>query len=140
MAVSAFDNKSREPTNAELDETLGDAAALLKNIKEHLLDQFEELTHEWKFYGKKGGWTLAIKQKERRILYIIPHSEGFEVVVVLGKRAVQAAQRCALPANIQTAIENAREYVEGRTIRFDVSTSHAVAALKQLVEIKMFNR
>lgn len=66
MTVSVFDDKSKEPTSSELDKALGQTATLLKNIEQHLLDQFGELTHEWKFYSKKAGWTLALAHKDRQ--------------------------------------------------------------------------
>lgn len=137
MTVSVFDDKSKEPTSSELDKALGQTATLLKNIEQHLLDQFGELTHEWKFYSKKAGWTLALAHKDRRVLHLIPQSGLFTVVFTLGKRAVSASQESSLPKEILSAIENAREYAEGRSIRFDVITTKDVAVVKQLVAIKM---
>jgi hypothetical protein len=137
MTVSVFDDKSKEPTSSELDKALGETATLLKNIEQNLLDQFGELTHEWKFYSKKAGWTLALAHKGRRVLHLIPQSGLFTVVFTLGKRAVAASQKSSLPEEILSAIESAREYAEGRSIRFDVTTTEDVAVVKQLVAIKM---
>jgi hypothetical protein len=137
MTVSVFDDKSKEPTSSELDKALGETATLLKNIEQHLLDQFGELTHEWKFYSKKAGWTLALAHKGRRVLHLIPQSGLFTVVFTLGRRAVSASQESSLPKEILSAIESAREYAEGRSIRFDVITTKDVAVVKQLVAIKM---
>jgi len=53
--VSFFDDKSKEPTSLQLDKALGETAALLKRIEQHLTDQFGEITREWKFYSKKAG-------------------------------------------------------------------------------------
>jgi hypothetical protein len=72
--VSFFDDKSKEPTSLQLDKALGETAALLKRIEQHLTDQFGEIT---------------------------------------------------------------REYTEGRSIRFDVSTTDDIAVVKQLIAIKM---
>ncbi len=137
MTVSVFDDKSKEPASSELDKALGETAILLKNIEQHLLDQFGELTHEWKFYSKKAGWTLALAHKGRRVLHLIPQSGLFTVVFTLGRRAVSASQESSLPKEILSAIESAREYAEGRSIRFDVITTKDVAVVKQLVAIKM---
>ena len=139
MSVSSFDDKSKEPTSLELDKALGKTATLLKDIEQHLLDQFGELTQEWKFYSKKAGWTLALAHKGRRVLHLIPQSGLFTVVFTLGKRAVSASQESNLPEEMLSAIESAREYAEGRSIRFDITTSEDVAVVKQLVGIKMSN-
>ena len=139
MAESIFDDKSKAPTSTELDKALGKTAALLKEIEQHLFDQFGEITREWKFYGKKAGWTLALIYQDRRILHLIPRSGLFTVVFTLGKRAVLASQESDLPVEILSALENAREYAEGRSIRFDVISTKDVKIVRQLVAIKMSN-
>jgi hypothetical protein len=112
---------------------------LLNTIEQCLLDQFGELTREWKFYGKKAGWTLALKHKDRRIFHLIPRPDFFTVVFTLGKRAVSATKKIELPGEILSAIENAREYAEGKSVRFDVKSTKDVATVRQLAAIKMDN-
>ena len=137
MSASVFEDKLKQPTSMELDEVLGEAAALLENIEQHLLAEFGEVTHEWKFYGKKAGWTLAIAHKKRRVFHLIPQAGFFTVVFTLGKQAVLAAQHSGLPEEILSAIAEAREYAEGRSIRLDVATADDVAVVKQLIALKM---
>jgi len=137
MAVSIFDDQSKVPTSSELDKALGKAAALLKNIEEYLLDQFGEITHEWKFFGKKAGWTLALVYKGRRVLHLIPRSGLFTVVFTLGKRAELTSRGSNLPVDILSTVQNAREYAEGKSIRFDVTSTEDVAIVKQLIAIKL---
>lgn len=50
-----------------------------------------------------------------------------------------ASQESNLPEEILSAIESARQYAEGRSIRFDVTTTEDVAIVKQFVAIKMSN-
>ena len=139
MAASIFDDKSKQPTVSELDEALGEATALLEDIEQYLVDRFGEVTREFKFYSKKAGWTLAMKHEERRVFHLIPQSGLFTVVFTLGKRAVSAAQESTLPGEIKAAIQDAREYAEGRSIRFDVRAAEDVAIVKQIIAIKMAN-
>jgi hypothetical protein len=139
MAESIFDDKSKAPTLSELDKALGKTTALLREIEQHLSDQFGEITREWKFYGKKAGWTLALAYKDRRVLHLIPRSGLFTVVFTLGKRAVLISQQSDLPARVLSAIENAHEYAEGKSIRWDVLSKEDVAIVRQLVAIKMSN-
>jgi len=61
------------------------------------------------------------------------------VVFTLGKRAVAASQGSGLPTDILSAIESAREYAEGRSIRLDVTSATDIAILRQLMAIKMAN-
>jgi hypothetical protein len=139
MVLSVFEDKSKEPTASEFRNALGDAAFFLNDIEQHLNQQYGSVNPEWKFYSKKAGWTLALKHKDRTVFHLLPGSGVFTVVFVLGKRAVLAAQRSKLPGGIISAIENAREYIEGRSIRFEVATLKDVSTVKQLIEIKMAN-
>lgn len=135
--MSIFDDKSQQPDTFALDKALGETAALLKDLEQHLVAEFGEVTREWKFYGKKAGWTLAIAHKKRRVFHLIPQSGFFTVVFTLGKQAVLAAQHSCLPEELLSAIADAREYVEGRSIRLDVATPDDVAVVKQLIALKM---
>jgi hypothetical protein len=137
MALSVFDDKTKEPTLSELREVLGETAPLLNEIEEHIKREYGELTHEWKYYSKKAGWTLSLIHKRRKVLGLIPDKGGFAVGFVLGKRAVAAARESALPPEILLAIEDAREYVEGRSFRFDITAPADVETVKKLITIKM---
>jgi hypothetical protein len=105
MAVSTFDDKSKQPTASELEAALGEAATWLEDVEQHLADQYGEVTREFKFYSKKAGWTMALKHKKRRVFHLIPQSGLFTVVFALGKRAVSAAQESALPEESKAAIK-----------------------------------
>lgn len=139
MAESIFDDKSKAPMTSEIEAALGKTAALLKNIEQQLIEEYGEIIREWKFYSKKAGWTLALVYKERRVFHLIPRTGLFTVVFTLGNRAVSAARGSGLPGVILSEIENAREYAEGRSIRFDVTSVEDVAIVMQLAKIKMSN-
>lgn len=139
MAESIFDDKTKTPTSSELDNALGESAALLGEIEQNFSEQFGEITREWKFYGQKAGWTLALVSKKRTILHLIPRDGLFTVVFTLGKQAVLVSQASGLPEKILTAIENARDYAEGRSIRFDASSADDSDLVQKLAFIKMSN-
>jgi len=139
MAASIFDDKSKQPTAAELDEALGETADLLKDIEQYLVEQFGGMAREFKFYSKKAGWTMALKHKKRRVFHLVPQAGMFTVAFTLGKRAVSAAQESGLPDEIKAAIGSAREYAEGRLVRLEVTSTEDVAAVKHLSVIKLAN-
>ena len=139
MTESDFVDKSQEPNSSDLEKALGKTAILLQSIEQHLFSQFGELTREWRFYSKKAGWTLALAHKGRRVFHLIPQSGFFTVVFILGERAVLASRESNLPEEILSLIVNAREHAEGRSIRFNITTPEDVAAVKQLITIKMTN-
>ena len=137
MTLSVFDDRANEPTFSELEAALGETAPFLKEVEEHLEGEYGELTREWKFYTKKSGWTLSLVYKRRKVLGLIPRDGFFEVGFVLGKRAVGTIEPGALPPEIFTLIQEAREYVEGRAFRFGVTAEKDVETVKKLIAIKM---
>jgi len=139
MASSIFDEKSKQPTKSDLYAVLGEAAVWLKDIEQYLADRFGEVTHEFKFYSKKAGWTMALVHKKRRVFHLVPRAGSFEVVFTLGERAVAAAQKSGLSDEVVAGIKSARKYAEGRLVRLDVVTAKDVAVVKQLIAIKMTN-
>jgi hypothetical protein len=139
MSESIFDDKSKPPTVLELEKALGKSTLLLKTIEAHLLEQFGDIEREWKFYSKKAGWTFALVYKDRRLLHLIPGSGFFTVVITLGMKAVLASQTIGLPSEILSAIESAREYAEGKSIRIDISSEKDVLPITQLISIKVHN-
>jgi hypothetical protein len=137
MAESVFDDKSREPTLLELEEALGVTSTLLKALEQHLEDRFGVITREWRFYGKQAGWTLALAHKGRRVFHLIPRPNRFTVVITLGSRAVLACEGSDLPGQVLSAIHDAREYAEGRSIRLEIAAAEDLVAVKQLIAIKL---
>ena len=124
---------------SDLKEVLDESAALLNAIEQFLVESCRGISPEWKFYGKQAGWTVAYRCDERRVIHLIPQPGLFTVVFVLGMRAAAACRDSALPEDVKASIENAREYAEGRTVRFEVRTQADVATVKQLISIKLTN-
>lgn len=137
MAESFFRDQARGPTQSELSKALGQSNVLLVELERGLAARIGELTHEWKFYGRKAGWILALGHEGRRILHLIPRSGLFTVVFTLGSRAEVACQESSLPRQILSALREARGYSEGKSIRFDMANPEDLNTALQLAAIKM---
>ncbi len=72
MALSAFDDKFREPEPGELSEVLGPTAPCWDHVIAEIRSCFDPLTEDWVFSGKKWGWALRLKHKKRAVLYLTP--------------------------------------------------------------------
>ncbi|MFQ5694418.1 MAG: DUF3788 domain-containing protein [Terriglobia bacterium] len=139
MALSIFDDKSREPKDTNIADALGRTKRFWDDLKDHLAQRLGTLSEEWKFYGKESGWTLRMKRKRRTILYLVPRKGSFIVVFVFGERAVEAARKSTLPRSILAIINDATRYVEGRSFRVGVRRKKDLDSIKELVAIKMAN-
>ena len=137
MALSAFDDKSRVPSDGDVAEVLGSTARWWDDLRGSIGERHGPVEEAWKHYGKAGGWTLTLRGGKRTLLYLVPLRGSFLAGVVLGKKAVEAARASALPSEILRRIEEAREYVEGRPVRVEVKRKADLGPVKALVRIKV---
>ena len=139
MALSAFDDKTREPGPEEVEAVLGSTAELWKLLISELGTRFDPLALDWRFSGKKWGWGLRLKQKKRAVVYLTPTEGFFLAGFALGQKAVDAAFDNGLPRKVLDTIESAPKYAEGRGVRLEVHSTEDVDSVLLLAKIKMAN-
>ena len=139
MALSAFDDKSKEPLRGELAEVLGLATHLWDQLISNVRSRFDPLTEDWGFSGKKWGWALRLKHKKRAVLYLTPANGFFYAGFALGQKAVDAAQDSDLPPSVLDIIDSSQKFAEGRGVRLEVRSDVDVRSVTQLADIKMAN-
>lgn len=139
MALSAFDDKSREPQEADLRRVLGRSRARWDELVAAIGADYPPLDRSWVFSGARWGWSLRLRQKKRTILYLTPCERHFVVGFALGEKAVRAAHAVPLPPALLAAIDAAPSYAEGRGVRMEVRTKKDVEAVRQLAAVKMAN-
>jgi Protein of unknown function (DUF3788) len=94
-------------------------------------------TCEWKRYGTKSPWVLKVSEGDRTLFYVTPQANQFEVTVVLGERAAQAALAGRVRGELHAAIRSAKPYVEGRAVRVVVAGKADLAGVAELVAVKL---
>jgi hypothetical protein len=137
MAMSLFDDKSKQPTKQMLTKTLGKHYQLWKNIAEHVVEKYPKAMEEWKYYSVKYGWSFRLKDKKRNIIYMTPSDGCIMAGFMFGDKGVDAVQKSSVPQSIKDELRNAKKYVEGRCIRLQVGNKTDVANIKTLVDIKL---
>ena len=137
MALSVFDDKARQPTEADLVKALKGSFVFWNELKERIASRFTPLTFEWGFAGKAYGWGLRLKHKKRAVLYMTPCEGYFLASLALGEKAVKAAHESNLPAAVLQVIDSAKKYAEGRGVRLEVRKTEDVGNIEKLAMIKM---
>lgn len=136
---NAFIGHTAQPTAAELASALGTTAGLWQNLLDWLATEHGAGAKEWKSISPKYGWSLRVKLKKRTIVYMGPCNGCFRVALVLGNKAVEAARRSNLPEGVMEAIDHATHYAEGTGVALFLKRAGDLAAVKQLVPIKLAN-
>jgi len=136
MALSAFDDKARSPTDDQLRAVLGKAYASWNRLLALVAERIQPVTELWKF---STGWSLRVLHKDRVIMYMTPQQNQFLVSFALGEKAVAAAHAARLSASVLELIDAAPHYAEGRGFRMPVRNSSKLTALERLAQIKREN-
>ncbi len=139
MALSAYDDKSKQPRVGDLKRTLGRTSTHWDGLIAHVTAEYAPLEQTWIFSGANWGWSLRLKQKKRTVLYMTPCKGLFLVGFALGEKAVKAAHDSPLPDSILTVIDEAKKYAEGRAVRIEIKSKKNLEITKKLTAIKMAN-
>lgn len=137
MALSALDDTSREPSEADLRKALGVSRKRRAQLIQAVADRVGPVDEQWHAAGATYGWSMRLRQQDRTLLYLIPQAGSFLAGIVLGEKAVTAAHAQKLPAAILAAVDAAPRYAEGRGLRLPVKSAADVRAFATLVQLKM---
>lgn len=124
---------SAAPGDDELVNILGRSHAAFQA----LIHDRAGVTCEWKRYSKKGPWALKVSEGERTLFYLIPQANQFEVTVVLGQRAIDAALAGRVRPELHATIRSAKPYVEGRPVKVVVTSKEDLVGVEELVAVKL---
>jgi hypothetical protein len=138
MALSAFDDKSKQPQDDDLKATLGASYVHWVELKKRISSQYAA-SPEWGFASKSTGWGLRLKSEKRAVLYMTPCKGYFLASFALGEKAVKAAHESDLPTGVLAVIDGAKKYAEGRAVRLEVRSAEDVRNIEKLAVIKMAN-
>lgn len=138
MALSALDDRAREPDEAQAAAVLGEALGAWRELQAWLSAEAGVDRFEWGYSGKAWGWGLRAKAGKRAVLYMTPQRGTFLAGIVLGDRAVAAALACAaLPERVREAVAGAKRYAEGTGLRLPVERPADLASVRELVRVKL---
>lgn len=139
IVTNAFIGKAEAPTERELTEALGAAKAAWDAFLIELAKEHDVTSREWKCYSPKWGWSMRVKRGQRTIVWLSPRPGRFEVLFILGAKAMSAVKQCKLPKRVVTALGEAKKYPEGTGVRLEVKKAQDLRGLVQLVAIKIAN-
>ncbi len=109
---AAFPDVTQKPEQSDLPGVLGLAFARLNPVLTGLCASHPDVAPEWRF-SQQSGWYQIYCRKARRILYFIPRRGNYQLMLILGDKAI-AALRAGPHAKRMTALlKSAKRYPEG---------------------------
>jgi hypothetical protein len=139
MEEKIFLNKEEMPEEVMLSAGLGESYDLWCMLRDALKKEYPEIKEEWKYYGKKSGWSLKILLKKRNLFFFLPYKKGFKLGFVFGDKAAGEIGKSNLPKQIVDELNSAKKYVEGRSLIVDIKSRTDIPVILTLVMIKIRN-
>jgi hypothetical protein len=136
MTQPAFTVKDRKPDNKILEQNLGENYTHLEKIREFVRAEIGETKEEWKYYGRKIGWTLKTFYKKRNLYFISIYEGWFQLSFVFGDRAFNTILDSDLSDQRKEELKSARKYAEGRGIGLKFDNPEPLADFRILLQHK----
>jgi hypothetical protein len=136
---SIFTDKSKQPTQKELEIALSNTFGIWQAIIDFTKKQYPGISEEWNFSGEKFGWSFRLKDKKRIIIYLLPRDRFFKAAFVFGEKATDKILSDSISENIKNELNTAKKYAEGRGIRIEITDSSLMKDIEKLIEIKASN-
>jgi hypothetical protein len=136
---SVFIDKSKAPSEKDLQKALSKNYSHWNALVEFVLSKQPNAKQEWKYSGEKYGWSSQLKDSKRAIVYLLPRDCFFKVALVFGQKATDEVLASNVSDSIKDELKAAKKYAEGRGIRIEVTTSKVLADIKKLIDIKLRN-
>jgi len=133
--TSALCDKTIRPTDEDITKVLADSRPLWDSLREHVASAYGKYGEEWKFYGAKAGWILAVFSGKRRLANMIPMNGHFMVGFTLSEKAADAARSSSSDV-VRSVVSDEKLCVCGYEAMIEIHTSEDTEAAKQLLEIK----
>lgn len=139
ISENAFAAQTVPPSRRELAAVLGPNLSLWTALISDLRQELKIDGENWHSSGVKYGWSYRLQLKKRNIVYLGPRIGSFVAAFVLGEKAVAAAKKSGLPADVLKMLAKAGRYAEGTAVRIEVSTLEGLEIVKALARIKVEN-
>lgn len=134
---SIFPDKQQQPTEKLLENALGKAYPLWKQIVDFTHASCAAAKDEWKLSSEKLGWSFRINDVKKVIVYLMPFENAFQLSMVFGERAVNNILASDIDESLKKELQQAKAYAEGRGIRIRVNNSSLLKDIFKLIGFKL---
>jgi hypothetical protein len=138
MEKLVFIEKSIMPNDDLIITVMKNSYPLYGEIFDYFKTKSSNIHTEWKYYGKKNGWLLKHFDDKRNIFFLVIYEGYFKISFTFGDKVVrEILDSDSVSNSVKVSFENAKKYVEGTTILYEVKSKSDVDNVKQLIRFKM---
>jgi hypothetical protein len=135
--TSVFSDPNQVPDELALKNALGETYKIWQKIFQFTLDLQGSAQSEWKYSGKRFGWSFRVSDKKRVLIYLLPRAGFFRVAMVFGNKAYDYIQQSNISESIKLELAQAPVNAEGRGIRMEIRYNDKWSDIQSLIQIKI---
>jgi hypothetical protein len=135
--TSVFSDSNQVPDELALKNALGETYKIWQKIFQFTLDLQGSAQSEWKYSGKRFGWSFRVSDKKRVLIYLLPRAGFFRVAMVFGNKAYDYIQQSNISESIKLELAQAPVNAEGRGIRMEIRDNDKWSDIQSLIQIKI---
>ena len=139
MTPSKFKDKAIIPNEEMIMDATAGTYPLWTDFLKNVQSGYPEVKGEWKHYGKSAGWSFQVKSRKRTLFYFVPSEDSFDMVFILGDKAVAEAEGSQLPKDVVEELLSTKRYAEGRFVAVNVTGRKDIETVTLLTAIKNRN-
>lgn len=134
---SAFVDRGSQPTDEAVAAVLGTSAGLWSALRAAVAEAYPPIDEGWSYSGRKHGWSLRLRRRDRAIVYLTPFASGFRASLAIPERAIPTVLATDLPPDVLAIVAGAPLSAEGRAVRIEVRSNADLAGVVALARIRM---
>ncbi len=135
MGIGYFVDKTKPPTEEDLQTAMGEAYPLWAGLTAWLAETFL-IEGQLTYGGKNYGWNRWYKRSGRAVTTLYPQVDGFTAQVVLGKVEVEQALTLPLGERVAALVRETPQFHDGRWLFIRVESEQDLADVRRLLELK----
>jgi len=130
-------DKEHEPTEAEIQDTLGEAAPAWVDLRQYIADYYTFMP-EMDFGGKNYGWMIRYRRSGKTLCSLYPERGAFTALVVLGRQESEKAFAMIdeLTPHVAGILRDAKPLHDGRWLWIRVISTDDADSIKRLLAAK----
>ncbi len=137
MSIGVFTDKDHQPTEKEILSAVGPKIHLWETLIEIVRKNYAPQQDLKYLYGKKYGWAVRFRIKEKTLLSLYPAQPGFTVQINLRPGAVRKALGMGMGKNVVDTIAKAHPYPEGRWLFIHVVSKKDVVDIQRMLPLRV---
>ena len=125
------------PDNKLIYTIIGDKSIYWQKILDYLYQNHKDISEVWRFYNDGKAWLFRTLKKKNTIFWVGVIQGAFRITFWFSDKAAPIIEQSDLPEKLKDEYRNAKKFNTIRAVSLVISSDEDLAAVFQLIELKL---